>query len=135
MIKTLLGLVIGSIQTANLARKLRQYAIAAALGLIALASLMAAFLLAGWAMFMGFGQVLSPAWAAAASAATLLGFTAALLLVAVSVATKRTPDPMKEAVRHALPMGRQITREHPVGALAGAAVAGVVLAAMLRNRR
>ncbi|HLT77209.1 MAG TPA: hypothetical protein VKZ87_07460 [Ferrovibrio sp.] len=135
MIKTLLGLVVGSIQTASLAQKLRQYAIAAALGLIALASLVAAFLLGGWAMFLGFGQILNPAWAAAASAGILLAITAGLLLAAVSVATKRVPDPMTDAVRNALPMGRQITREHPIGAVAGAVVAGVVLASMLRSRR
>lgn len=134
MIKTLLGLVIGGMQTASLARKLKQYAIAAALGLGGLASLFAAFLLAGWAMFLGFGQVLNPAWAAAASAVILLAVTVVFVLVAVSIATKRTRDPMKDAVRHALPVSRQITREHPIGAIAGAAAAGVVLAALLRNR-
>ena len=134
MIKTLLGLVIGGIQTASLARKLKQYAIAAVLGLGGLASLFAAFLLAGWAMFLGFGQVLNPAWAAAASAAVLLAVTVVFVLIAVSVATKRTRDPMKDAVRHALPVSRQITREHPIGAIAGAAAAGFVLAALLRNR-
>ncbi len=134
MIKTLLGLVIGGLQTASLARKLKQYAIAAALGLGGLAALFAAFLLAGWAMFLGFGQVLDPAWAAAAAAVILLGVTAVFILIAASVATKHTPDPMKDAVRHALPVSRQITREHPIGAIAGAAAAGVVLAALLRNR-
>ena len=134
MIKTLLGLVIGGMQTASLARTLKQYALAAALGLGGLAALFAAFLLAGWAMFLGFGQVLAPAWAAAAAAAVLLGVTVVFVLIAASVATKRTRDPMKDAVRHALPASRQLTREHPLGALAGAAAAGVVLAALLRNR-
>lgn len=134
MIKTLLGLVVGGMQTASLARKAKQYGLAAALGLGGLAALFATFVLAGWAMFLGFGQVLAPAWAAAASAAVLLAATGAFILIAIAIATKPTPDPMKEAVRHALPAGRQFTREHPMGALAGAAVAGVVLAALLRNR-
>lgn len=134
MIKTLLGLIIGGMQTASLARKLKQYAIAAALGLGGLAALFAAFVLAGWAMFLGFGQILDPAWAAATSAAILLGITAVFVLIAVSVATKHTRDPMRDAVRHALPVSRQITREHPIGAIAGAAAAGVVLASLLRNR-
>lgn len=134
MIKTLLGLVIGGMQTASLARKLKQYGIAAALGLGGLAALFATVLFAGWAMFLGFSQVLTPAWAAAASAFILLGITAVFVLIAITVATKRTRDPMKDAVRHALPASRQFTREHPVGAMTGAAVAGAVLAALLRNR-
>lgn len=133
MIKNLIGLVIGGIQTAVLARKLKRIGAAALVGILALIVLQAALVIGGWALFLGFGAVLSPAWAAAAATGVLLLITIVLVAAAIGIVKQAPPDPIKQTMSQVGPISRQVTRQHPAAAVAGAAALGMVTALLLRR--
>lgn len=133
MIKNIIGLVIGGMQTAALARKFKQLGLAAAVVVTALIVLQAAFVLAGWTMYLGFTAILSPAWAAAASTGILILLTVLLFLVAYRVARRSPPSPVRQTVAQIPTMGRELTRQYPASTLAGAAVLGAIVALLLRR--
>ncbi|WP_298728025.1 phage holin family protein [uncultured Ferrovibrio sp.] len=120
-------------QTAYLARKLKRFGIAAMFGILALIALQAAFILGGWAVFLGLGQILDPVWAAAAAAGVLLLIVAILVGAAVGVINRAPPDPIKQTMSQVGPVGRELTRQHPTAAVAGAAALGMAVAFLLRR--
>lgn len=128
-----MGLALGGLQSAMLARKIKKAAIAGAIIVVALTSLVATFIIGGWAVFLGFGAILTPAWAAAAAAGVLLLITLALLLIAGWVWGRPQPDPIRDAMAKVAPVGRQLTRDHPAGAVLGAAALGAILAMVVRR--
>lgn len=133
MIKSLMGLALGGLQSAMLARKIKKFAIAGAISIVALTALVATFVLGGWAMFLGFGAILTPAWAAAAATGVLLLITLLLLLMASWVVGRPQPDPIRDMMARMAPLGRQITHDHPAGALLGAAALGAMVGLILRR--
>jgi hypothetical protein len=127
------GLLLSGLQAAASKRQKRRLAVVAALGIIAFAALSASFILFGWALFLGYGTSLAPPWAAAAAGGTLIGFIAALGVVAALSWTYWPKHGLQEEFDRLRDEIEPLARKHPLASVGVAAGLGVLLTTILKR--
>lgn len=129
------GLLLGGLQMATTRRQRWRYAAVAGLGLVAYAALFAAFILFGWALFLGFGTMMLPHWAAAAAGGVLILVIVLSGLIAwwVWETRPRQPFSLDAGLGQAMGIAAPLVKQHPLASVLGAAGLGAILASLLRR--
>lgn len=127
------GLLLSGLQAAASKRQRQRLGVIIALGIVAFAALSSSFILFGWAMFLGYGTMMAPPWAAAAAGGTLIGFILLLGVVAALVwqfwPSYGLQDELKK-IQHEL---EPLARQHPLASVGVAAGLGAVLMSLLKR--
>jgi hypothetical protein len=124
----LLGLALQGLTAAASARQQRRLAVVAVAGAVGLCALLAGLVLLGWAMFLGFGTMLSLPWAAAAAAVSLIALAGLAGLLAYGL----RPSPAGDMAA-LLAQAEPLIRQNPGTAMLGAAMLGGLTALLARR--
>ncbi|WP_300297973.1 hypothetical protein [Ferrovibrio sp.] len=126
-------LLLGSMQAAASRRQRQRIAAVASLGVIGCAALLTAFMLFGWALFLAYGALMLPAWAALAAGATLIGMIVFLGIVVTLVWRYRPSHGLQDDMEKLRRQIEPLAREHPLAAIGTAAGLGVLMISLLRR--
>jgi len=129
---TLLGLAVEGVKAASSARQRRRLAVVAAAGAVGALSLLVGLFLVGWAIFLGFSQIIPMPAAAAAAALAMLAISAGAAGLAYRLRPSPTAD-MAETLSEMQAKVEPIIRQNPGKAVLAAAALGGIVAVLTRR--